>query len=114
MSSHGALPQPCMTEMQLHCIAVLRPCTDEAVDRGWWRTDDAHAVVQTAGAQAALRDLEATAAPQQQAGRRHAHPLKAHLRGWRTWQSCDRQGLQQTLGWFLVCAIVRWQLPCRA
>ena len=43
------------------------------------RTDDAHAVVQAAGPQAALRNLEAAAAPQQKVALRHHHVLEVHL-----------------------------------
>ena len=52
---------------------------DHLLQRHFGHADGAHAVVDAARAQAALRDLEAAAFAEQQVLDRHAHVLEQHL-----------------------------------
>jgi hypothetical protein len=68
------------------CWATVLPKATRAMDalahqfqRALGQADQAHAVVDAAGAEAALGDLEATAFTEQDVADRHAHVLEIHL-----------------------------------
>ena len=51
------------------------------LERAFGEADQAHAVMDAAGPEAALRDLEAAPFAEQHVGRRHAHVLEQHFGG---------------------------------